>query len=498
MSRTPISRELDARARRSLPGGDTRWATYYQPYPAYMVRGEGCTLTDADGNQYLDFQNNYTSLVHGHAHPAITAAIQQQAANSVVYGAPAAQQFELADLITSRLPGVDQLRFTNSGTEANMMAMRAARAFTGKPVILKMDGGYHGSHDMAEVNITPDLSGSRLPVPRVEADGVPDAVLGAVAVARFNDLESVDEVLNTHAGQVAAIITEPLMNTAGIILPDEGFLAGLRALADRYGALLIFDEVVTMRLHAGGYQGKSGVLPDLTALGKLIGGGLPIGAFGGRADIMSLYDPARPNGFHHSGTFNGNPLTMAAGIASVNALTPQAIAHINQLGATLRKGMDEAFAEAGIHGHTTGEGSLAYVHWTARQDYLCRGRGALEAKSRRTAPPAAHGTAQSGHLRRQPRAVQPLHAHDRQRDRPSARSVLRCTVHAETVRCRSGAAFAGVNRTGGHDECRPLDPRRSRDRPQPGHRPADGCCHPGRLHRRAGGGAAGRRRAPGA
>ena len=365
VSRTPISRELDARARRSLPGGDTRWATYYQPYPAYMVRGEGCTLTDADGNQYLDFQNNYTSLVHGHAHPAITAAIQQQAANSVVYGAPAAQQFELADLITSRLPGVDQLRFTNSGTEANMMAMRAARAFTGKPVILKMDGGYHGSHDMAEVNITPDLSGSRLPVPRVEADGVPDAVLGAVAVARFNDLESVDEVLNTHAGQVAAIITEPLMNTAGIILPDEGFLAGLRALADRYGALLIFDEVVTMRLHAGGYQGKSGVLPDLTALGKLIGGGLPIGAFGGRADIMSLYDPARPNGFHHSGTFNGNPLTMAAGIASVNALTPQAIAHINQLGATLRKGMDEAFAEAGIHGHTTGEGSLAYVHWTA-------------------------------------------------------------------------------------------------------------------------------------
>ena len=365
VSRTPISRELDARARRSLPGGDTRWATYYQPYPAYMVRGEGCTLTDADGNQYLDFQNNYTSLVHGHAHPAITAAIQQQAANSVVYGAPAAQQFELADLITSRLPGVDQLRFTNSGTEANMMAMRAARAFTGKPVILKMDGGYHGSHDMAEVNITPDLSGSRLPVPRVEADGVPNAVLGAVAVARFNDLESVDEVLNTHAGQVAAIITEPLMNTAGIILPDEGFLAGLRALADRYGALLIFDEVVTMRLHAGGYQGKSGVLPDLTALGKLIGGGLPIGAFGGRADIMSLYDPARPNGFHHSGTFNGNPLTMAAGIASVNALTPQAIAHINQLGATLRKGMDEAFVEAGIHGHTTGEGSLAYVHWTA-------------------------------------------------------------------------------------------------------------------------------------
>jgi glutamate-1-semialdehyde 2,1-aminomutase len=353
IERTPLSHSLDQQAKVSLPGGDTRWSTYHMPYPVYMVCGEGCTLTDADGNHYLDFQNNYTSLVHGHAHPSITAAIQTQAANSVVYGAPAEQQFQLADLITNRLPGVDQLRFTNSGTEASMMAMRAARAFTGKPVILKMDGGYHGSHDMSEVNITPDLSGSWLPVARVEADGVPDSVLEAVAVARFNDLESVEHVLKAYKDRIAAIITEPLMNTAGIILPNEGFLSGLRRLADRNNILLIFDEVVTMRLHPGGYQGKTRVLPDLTALGKLIGGGLPIGAFGGRAD--------------HSGTFNGNPLTMAAGIASVNALTPAAIERINQLGETLRQGMDEAFTEIGIHGYTTGEGSLAYIHWTTER-----------------------------------------------------------------------------------------------------------------------------------
>jgi glutamate-1-semialdehyde 2,1-aminomutase len=233
MERTPSSRILDQQAKVSLPGGDTRWSTYHMPYPVYMVRGEGCTLTDADGNGYLDFQNNYTSLVHGHAHPSITTAVQNQASNSVVYGAPAEQQFRLADLITNRLPGVDQLRFTNSGTEASMMAMRAARAFTGKPVILKMDGGYHGSHDMSEVNITPDMSGNRLPVARVEADGVPDSVLEAVAVARFNDLESVESVLKAHKDQIAAIITEPLMNTAGIILPDEGFLYGLRSLADQ-------------------------------------------------------------------------------------------------------------------------------------------------------------------------------------------------------------------------------------------------------------------------
>jgi len=366
-ARTPRSRDLDLQAKKSLPGGDTRWATYHLPYPVYMTGGAGCTLTDVDGNTYLDFQNNYTSLVHGHAHPAITHAILQQAAKSVVYGAPSEGQFRLADLITTRLPGVEQLRFTNSGTEASMMAMRAARAFTGKPIILKMDGGYHGSHDMSEVNITPDLSSSRLPIPRVEADGVPEAVLQAVAVARFNDLESVEEVLKANAGQVAAIITEPLMNSAGMITPEASFLPGLRALADQYGVLLIFDEVVTLRLHPGGYQGLTGVTPDLTALGKLIGGGLAIGAFGGRADIMSLYDPARPNGFHHSGTFNGNPLTMSAGAAAVAALTPQSIAQINQLGQEFRQGIDEGFAEAGIYGCATGAGSLAYVHWTAER-----------------------------------------------------------------------------------------------------------------------------------
>lgn len=365
--RTARSQFLDAQAKTSLPGGDTRWATYHLPYPVYMAGGEGCTLVDVDGNRYIDFQNNYTSLVHGHAHPAITAAIQSQASSSVVYGAPSEGQFQLADKLTSRLPGVNQLRYTNSGTEATMMAMRAARAFTGKQVILKMDGGYHGSHDMTEVNITPDLGNSRLPVPKVEADGVADAVLGAVAVARFNDLESVEMVLKARAGEIAAIITEPLMNSAGMVVANADFLPGLRALADRYGVLLIFDEVVTFRLHEGGYQGKTGVIPDLTALGKLIGGGLAIGAFGGRAEIMSLYDPARPNGFHHSGTFNGNPLVMAAGMASVSELTPQAIDHINQLGDVFRQGIDEAFAEYGIHGFATGEGSLAYLHWTAEK-----------------------------------------------------------------------------------------------------------------------------------
>lgn len=363
-ARTAQSRRFDQSARISLPGGDTRWSTYYLPYPVYMTGGAGCVLEDVDGNQYIDVQNNYTVLVHGHAHPAITAALQAQVPRSVIYGAPFAEQYILADQITRRLPGVEMLRFTNSGTEATMMAMQAARAITGKPAILKMDGGYHGSHEYAQVNVSPDLSGAALPVLHVEHEGIPGNMFETVLVARFNDAESVETVLKAHHERIAAIIVEPVMNTAGIIVATDEFLTALRRLADAYGVLLIFDEVVTFRLHEGGYQSMSGVLPDLTALGKLIGGGLPVGAFGGRADIMSRFDPAAPKGLHHSGTFNGNPLTMAAGIASVEALTPAAIDHINRLGEQMRGGIEEAFEEFGLHGRTTGTGSLLYVHWT--------------------------------------------------------------------------------------------------------------------------------------
>ena len=366
LERTLKSRQLDEKAKHVLPGGDTRWSTYYRPYPVYIARGQGVTLTDVDENRYRDFQNNYTVLVHGHAHPDITRALQDQVPRSVIYGAPAEEQFVLANLITERLPGVKQMRFTNSGTEATMMAMRTARSFTGKPIILKMDGGYHGSHDYAQVSVKPDLTNAPLPTARVEDNGIPPGVLDATLVARFNDLNSVEQILKTHGNQIAAIITEPLMNTAGIIVPTLDFLGGLRELTDRYNVLLIFDEVVTFRLHEGGYQGKTGVLPDLTALGKVIGGGLPIGAFGGRADIMQRFDPAETAGFHHSGTFNGNSMTMVAGIAALNALTPEAIHHINDLGSAMRDGIEEAFAETGICGQTTGEGSLLYVHWTEK------------------------------------------------------------------------------------------------------------------------------------
>jgi glutamate-1-semialdehyde 2,1-aminomutase len=351
--RTSASQAFTARARQVLPGGDTRTGVFYKPYPAYMVSGVGTTLTDLDGNHYLDFLNNYTSLVHGHAHPALIEAARGQLPNGSVYASPMVAQVELAELICARVPSVEQLRFTNSGTEATMLALRAARAYTGRDGIIKMRGSYHGSHDLAAATADP------------EADrGIPAGLRQSLFFVPFNDLAATEALLQAHEAAIAAIIVEPVPNAGGIPLPLPGYLQGLRDLADRYGALLIFDEVVTLRLHEGGYQKLAGVTPDLTAMGKIIGGGFAVGAFGGRRAIMEQFNPERPDHLAHSGTFNGHSATMAAGLASLRLLDQAAIDRINALGATLAQGFDEAFAEAGIVGRTTSVGSLVQVHWS--------------------------------------------------------------------------------------------------------------------------------------
>jgi glutamate-1-semialdehyde 2,1-aminomutase len=352
IDRTRKSQALTERARRVLPGGDTRTGVFYKPYPAYMVAGQGTALTDLDGNQYLDFLNNYTSLVHGHAHPALLAAARGQLPSGAVYASPMQGQIELAELICARVPSVEQLRFTNSGTEATMLALRAARAFTGRNGIIKMLGAYHGSHDLAAATADP------------EADrGIAAGLRQDLFFAPFNDLAAIEALLQAHAAEIAAIIVEPVPNAGGIPLPQPGYLQGLRELADRHGALLIFDEVVTLRLHAGGYQTLAGVTPDLTAMGKIIGGGFAIGAFGGKRAIMEQFNPERPDHIAHSGTFNGHSATMAAGLASLQQLDQAAIDRINALGTALARGFDDAFAEAGIAGSTTSAGSLVQVHW---------------------------------------------------------------------------------------------------------------------------------------
>ncbi len=367
LERTPNSRIHDHRARKSLPGGDTRWATYYLPYPIYMKEGLGCGLTDVDGNRYIDFQNNYTVLVHGHRPPRVMETLYHMLDRDLLTGAPDESQYILGDILTSRVPGLDTVRFTNSGTEATMMAMRTARAVTGRDLILKMEGGYHGTNDFAQVSITPSLDKNSLPASRTENRGVPELILEGVKTARFNDLESVQSVMKEYGDRIAGIIIEPVMNTAGIVPSTIGFLQGLRSIADNYQCLLIFDEIVTFRLGIGGMQGETGVIPDITVLGKIIGGGFPIGAFGGKRSVMDIYNPESAQILQHSGTFNGHPAAMAAGAAAVNSLSGEMIDQINSLGERLQEGMQAAFSQAGICGHASRAGSLLYVHWCAEE-----------------------------------------------------------------------------------------------------------------------------------
>jgi glutamate-1-semialdehyde 2,1-aminomutase len=350
------------KAVRYLPGGDTRSATYFSPYPAYMEKGQGCYLFDADGNRYLDLLGNYTSLIHGHAFPAIVRAIKDQADNGTVFGAAGEIQYLHAEHLCSRIPAMDKIRYCNSGTEATLFAIRAARAFTGRDGIIKMDGGYHGGHDLAEVNILPDIETDGPPRASARA-GVPASVLQDVRVTPFNDLAAVASVLATDADRIAAILVEPVLGAGGVIPAQKDYLAGLRELADSFGVLLIFDEVITLRLSTGGMQELTGVTPDLTSLGKIIGGGLPVGAFGGRVEIMGRFDPASPQSVFHSGTFNAANVVMAAGLCALKALDQPAIDRINSLGERLKKGFNEAFKEAGLRGQVTGIGSLNQIHW---------------------------------------------------------------------------------------------------------------------------------------
>ena len=363
--RTPFSRARHEQALRFLPGGETRGATRMSPYPTYMVAGEGAWLRDGDGNRYLDLLNNYTSLVHGHAAPDIVEHAADQLTRGTAWGTAAESQVRLAKLLIGRVPGIEQLRFTNSGTEATMMMMRAARAFSGREIIVKMDGGYHGSHDFVEVSVSAETDGAGQPRARLESRGVPGEVVNSVLVAPFNDLAAMERLLAARADDIAGIILEPMPNAGGMIPPAPGYLAGLRALADRYGALLLFDEIVTLRLALGGFQQIAGLKPDLTALGKIIGGGFPVGAFGGRRDIMAQFDPARhAQPLFHSGTFNGNNMTMTAGEVALRRLDAAAIARINRLGETLAAGVNSIFGGLGIRAQCLGYGSMQQIHWT--------------------------------------------------------------------------------------------------------------------------------------
>ncbi len=361
--RTKGSKSHDLSAKKHLPGGDTRASTYFFPYPVYMEKGEGCVLYDCDGNEYIDFLNNYSSLIHGHAHPQVVAAARRQLEEGTVLGSPSEIQYQHAEHLCSRIPSMEMVRYCNSGTEATLLAIRAARAFTGKDVILKMDGGYHGSHDWVEVNVSPKALQAGDIVPRFEERGIPATLLNELRVAPFNDLEAAESILKRNQNRMAALIVEPMLGAGGVIPAKAGYLAGLRKLADQYGLLLIFDEVMTFRLSLGGMQAITGVEPNITALGKIIGGGFPVGAVGGKKEVMGQFDPARPERLSHSGTFNANNITMAAGLEALKIYDEKAVDQINGLGNRLRKGFNEGFKKVGIKGQATGFGSMVGIHW---------------------------------------------------------------------------------------------------------------------------------------
>ncbi len=379
--RTRCSGELDKRAKESMPGGDTRASSYYSPYPAYMAHGEACHLYDHDENEYIDFLNNYTSLIHGHAHPPTVSAIQEQAARGTVLGSAAEVTVEHAEMLCNRVPSFESVRYCNSGTEATHLAMRAARAFTGRDIIIKMDGGYHGSHDYVQVNVQPDTNEEGLPRRRLTTRGVPEAVMEGMLVAPFNDLDALRDLLHAHSDDIAGIILEPAIGAGGGVEPEPGYLEGVRQLADSYGVLLIFDEIMTFRQDVGGFQSALGVTPDLTSVAKFIGGGLPLAAFGGRQEIMAPFAPSHPQTIPHNGTFNANNITMAAGLATMKEFGADQVARINQLGQRLRKGLNAAFQESGIRIRAVGTGSIIRIHWSDEKIRTARDAVAAQEKA---------------------------------------------------------------------------------------------------------------------
>jgi glutamate-1-semialdehyde 2,1-aminomutase len=366
--RNPRSAARFAAAQDVLAGGNSRLTAFFAPFPFYVDRGEGCWIYDIDGNARLDFYNNATSLILGHHNPPVAAAVIAQAEKGTAFANPTEPEVELASLLTAQIPSVERLRFTNSGTEGVALAIRAARAYTGKAKIAKIEGAYHGTSDAVSVSVATDLSragDARAPRPVASSGGLTPHTLDDVVILPFNDATAARQILAQHRHELAAVIIEPVMAGIGYVPAEADFLAAVREACDGQETLLIFDEVQTLRMAPGGAQQWYNIMPDMSCLGKIIGGGLPVGACGGRADIMAVFDatsqaPVIP----HGGTFNANPVTMQAGLATMRQLTPEVYERLNENGTILRHRLDELARSYGVPLHLSGVASFFGVQCT--------------------------------------------------------------------------------------------------------------------------------------
>jgi len=356
------NKELLAAAVDLMPGGVNSPVRACGPVgcePRFIARGSGAHVWDVDGREYVDYVGSWGPLILGHAHPAVVERVCRAARDGMSFGAPTEAEVRLARMIVARLPSVQMVRLVNSGTEATMTALRLARAFTGRARLIKFAGCYHGHADAFLVKA--GSGATTLGVPT--SPGVPETVVGDTLVAEFNDLDAVRSLFDAHPRQVAAVIVEPVCGNVGVIPPREGFLRGLRDMADRHGALLIFDEVMTgFRVAADCAQGLYGVRPDLTTLGKVIGGGLPVGAVGGRREIMARLAPTGP--VYQAGTLSGNPLATAAGIATLENLTAAVYSRLETLAQRLENGMRENLAQLSLPYRYQRVGSMASLFFT--------------------------------------------------------------------------------------------------------------------------------------
>lgn len=371
----PRSTAAFARARAVFPDGTARVTIERDPLPRYMARGEGAWLIDVDGRRFLDLNANFTTLIHGHAFPPVVEAVTRQLRDGSCFANPTEGEIALAELICGRVPGVERLRFVSTGTEAVLFALKAARAFTGRPCIAKIEGAYHGAYDWVEVSqvSSPDAWGDPArPASTPFYRGVPRSVLDEVVVLRFNDPEGARRLLAERAGEIAAVLVDPMPSRAGLIPPEPAFVAAVQETARAHGILVVSDEVLNLRQGYAGASARYGLAPDLFALGKIIGGGMPIGAVGGRREVMAVFDAAqgRPP-LPQGGTFSANPLSMTAGFAAMAALDPAAFDRLEALGEALRGRFRRSIARHGAPFSVTGAASLFRIHpkATAPREY---------------------------------------------------------------------------------------------------------------------------------